>query len=141
VNIHKSRFSHGPVYCVCLGIWLTGVCWLIFHYFFTQQRAFGATHHPMEHWSLVAHGAFAFASLWLVGFLWGTHIVKRWRLRRHRKTGGTLFAAAFLLIVSGYLLYYLSDEEWRAIAAIAHWIIGLAAPLPFFAHWLIRARK
>jgi len=82
----------------------------------------------------------AFASLWLMGFLWATHIVRRWKLRRHRKTGGTLFVIMVLLIVSGLLLYYLPSDELRSPTALVHWVIGLAMPLALMAHWLIRAR-
>jgi hypothetical protein len=140
VKLRKPLVSYWSVYAVCFGVWASGALWLLLHYFFIEQTDFGLTHHPLEHWSLVAHGAFAFASLWLVGFLWGTHVVKRWRLRRHRKTGGVLFGVMCLLILTGYLLYYLSSDEWRASTSYVHWIIGLGMPLALLAHWLIRGR-
>ena len=140
VNLRKPAASYWPVYAVCLGVWLSGALWLLYHYFFPLQTSFGAAPNPNEHWSLVAHGALAFASLWLMGFLWGTHVTRRWRLRRHRRTGGTLFAVMGLLIVSGYLLYYLSDDSWRSPTATVHWVIGLVMPLALLAHWLIRRR-
>ncbi len=128
------------MYLTSLVVWFTGAVWLLFHYFWMRRTDFGVAPHPMEHWSLVAHGASAFASLWMMGFLWGTHVVKRWRLRRHRKTGGTLFFVMSLLVVSGYLLYYLSSDEVRAPTAVIHWVVGLGMPLALLAHWLIRGR-
>ena len=56
----------------------------------------------MSNIGAVAHGAMAFASLWLMDG--ATHVVRGWRLGRHRKTGGTLFATMALLILSGFLL-------------------------------------
>jgi hypothetical protein len=132
--------KYWPVYVTTLGIWLTGSIWVACHYFVTQQTAFGPTHHPLEHWSLVAHGAFAFAGLWLMGFLWGIHVTRRWRLKRHRKSGGALFAVMLVLIASGYLLYYVSGDDSRDAISLAHWVIGLAMPAFLLVHWSIRAR-
>ncbi len=140
VTIVPANMKYWPVHAVTLGVWATGSVWLIFHYFLTVQTAFGPAHHPLEHGSLVAHGACAFAGLWLMGYLWGTHVTRGWRLKRHRKSGGALFGVMVLLIASGYLLYYLSSDEWRAATSIAHWVIGVASPVFFLTHWFIRAR-
>ena len=139
MKISAPLASYWTVYAVSTGVWLSGVLWLIFHYYLVRTTEFGPTPHPLEHWWLVAHGAMAFASLWLMGFLWGTHVVKRWRLRQHRKSGGILFATMALLIFTGYLLYYLPSDDWRVPTSIAHWVIGLAMPLALTAHWWIRA--
>jgi len=136
----KPLGGYWRVHTVCWSVWATGAVWLLCHYFFMRHTDFGDTHLPLEHWSLVAHGALAFASLWLMGHLWGAHVVKRWKLGRHRKTGGFLFAVMSLLIISGYLLYYLSSDELRAPTGVIHWAIGLVMPLALLAHWLIRAR-
>jgi hypothetical protein len=140
VKLSAPLAAYWPVYAVSAGIWLSGVLWLIFHYFLVRKTDFGPAPHPLEHWWLMAHGAMAFASLWLMGYLWATHIVRRWRLRRHRKTGGTLFATMMVLIVSGLLLYYPPSDDWHNVTAILHWVIGLAMPMALTAHWWIRAR-
>lgn len=140
VKFRKPAAHYWQVYAVCFGVWITGVLWLIFHYFLMRQGDFGRLPHPLEHWWLVFHGALAFAAVWLMGFLWGTHIVKRWRHRRHRKTGGTLFTVMLVLVASGYLLYYLSSDDWRTPTAVLHWAVGLTMPLALLAHWLIRRR-
>src|SRR5215510_4702143 len=57
------------VYTIGLGLWITGAVWLLFHYFMVQNGPYGPSPHPLEFWSLAAHGAFAFASLWLLGLL------------------------------------------------------------------------
>ena len=56
------------------GLWGTGAAWLLLHYFFVQEGPFGPGPHPLEFWSIAAHGAFAFASLWMIGLLWSVHV-------------------------------------------------------------------
>jgi len=128
------------VYLVGAGLWLTGGLWLIFHHFMVHQTELGPSPDPLEHWWLATHGAFAFVSLWTMGLLWGVHVVRHWRAGRHRITGALLFATLAILIVSGYLLYYLGGDKSRALTSVVHWAIGLALPIPFLVHWLVRSR-
>lgn len=75
-----------------------------------------------------------------MGFLWGTHVVMRWRLKRHRKSDGLMFGVMGLMSVTGYLLYYLSTDEVRAPTAVVHWGIGSGLPLVLWVHWQVRRR-
>lgn len=129
------------VYGVGLGLWLTGVLWLVFHYFLQRQSDFGTQPHPLEFWWRAAHGFFGFASLWTFGLLWGVHVVKGWKIRRHRLSGGVLFAVVFWLIASGYLLYYVGNDQALSTLALLHWAAGLALPLPFVVHRTLRVRS
>ena len=45
-----------------------------------------------------------------------------------------LLGAAGLLVVSGYLLYYLGNERAREVTGIVHWGMGLSCPAVFLAH-------
>jgi hypothetical protein len=45
-----------------------------------------------------------------------------------------VFLLAAWLIVTGYLLYYLSDENVGAIVSLLHWIAGLAGIALFVLH-------
>ncbi len=132
--------SYRVLYTTCAGVWLSGVLWLVFHFWLKRQTDFGVAPHPLEHWWLVAHGAFAFAGVWMLGYLWVTHVTRGWRARRHRKTGGTLFAGFMVLVVSGYLLYYVGEDRWRDVISPLHWIVGAVLPLSFFGHWVLRRR-
>lgn len=136
----KRRFA---LYGVGLGLWLTGAVWLIFHYFLARKTAFGPSPHPLEHWFLSLHGLFAFASLAMFGFLWGTHIVGGWQSRRRRVSGSLLFLVLSALVLTGYLIYYPPTEGSLPVIALVHWIAGLFAALPFLLHrfWRGAARK
>jgi hypothetical protein len=126
------------VYAVALGLWLSGVAWLVFHYFLATEGPFGARPHPLEAWWLALHGALGFVSLWTLGLLWGVHVAQAWPLRRKRWSGITLLAGAGLLVGSGYLLYYAGNDVLRADAALLHWGLGLACPALFLAHRFAR---
>ena len=132
--------AHVAAYIVAAGLWVSGALWLVFHHFMMRKTAFGPSPDPLEHWWLVAHGAFAFASLWTLGLLWNVHIVRRWVANRHRLSGGVLLGATLVLMVTGYLLYYVGGDRSRAVIGLIHWGLGLLALLPFLIHWIVRER-
>jgi len=135
-----GRRRRWTLYFIALGTWLSGGLWLLYHYFLVKQGEFGPETNPLEPWWLKLHGAFAFAALWIFGVLWGIHITKAWPHRKRRWSGGTMTGIFLLLIVSGYLLYYVGDEKARPIVSALHWIVGLASPLALLWHRL-RWRK
>lgn len=133
-----SRARRHGVYWIGAGLWASGGLWLLFHYFLSVQGPFGPSPHALEPWWLKLHGGFGFASLWLLGLLWGAHIVPAWSTGRKRWTGSLLLAGLAWLVVSGYLLYYLGDDDLRAWTALLHWLLGLACPAIFLTHRLAR---
>ena len=133
-----SRSRVLTVYGISFGIWASGALWLVLHYFFEQEGPFGPAPHPLEFWSIAAHGAFGFATLWLLGLLWSVHVPAGWRALRRRWSGSVMFGCAGFLVVSGYLLYYLGNVEMIPIVATLHWVIGLACPAFFLLHRFAR---
>jgi hypothetical protein len=113
------------VWPIVLGVWLSGALWLVFHDFLMRRGDFGLTAHPLEQWWLRAHGAFAFASLWLLGFLSVAHVGERWAWRRQRGSGLALLGVYVWLVLTGYLLYYAGGDEFRAAVSVGHWAVGL----------------
>jgi hypothetical protein len=132
--LRLSRRRRYFVYVVGSGLWLSGVLWLVFHYFLPSKGEFGPTPNPLEPWWLRLHAAMAFAAIWTCGLVWGVHVVAGWRTGRHRLSGAVTLGVLGWLIASGYLLYYLVDDQWRLIAAWAHWLAGLGLPLLFIVH-------
>lgn len=129
------------LYLIGSGVWLSGGLWLVFHYFLVKQGEFGPTVHPLEPWWLRLHGLFAFASLWIFGLLWGVHISKLWPGKRKKWSGGLLTGFCILLIVTGYLLYYVGDDRLRPSVSKIHWISGLICPALFVWHRLHRKQR
>lgn len=129
-----SRTMRRLIYFIGVGVWLSGTLWLLLHHFFMRSGEFGMAPNPVEPWSLRAHAAFAFGGVWLLGFLSAAHIQKGWDSQRKRYSGVVLVSAFVVLILSGYLLYYVGEEQARAILSALHWIIGIVAPLAYLAH-------
>lgn len=116
------------------GLWLSGVLWLVFHYFLQRQTDFGLHPHPLEFWWRAAHGLFGFAAVWTFGLLWGRHVVEAWASGRHRRSGGLLVGVLILMSLSGYLLYYLGGDQMIANVSLIHWGLGIALPFLFWLH-------
>jgi hypothetical protein len=136
-----SRSRRLTVYGIGFAVWFSGAVWVLLHYFYMREGPFGPAPHPMEFWSLGFHGAAAFASLWLFGLLWGIHVPIGWHGARRRWSGSAMFTVTAWLILSGYLLYYLGNQELMSTVAVLHWSVGLATPAPFFLHRFARERR
>jgi hypothetical protein len=122
------------LYVISIGVWLTGGLWLLFHHFLVKQGEFGPQNNWLEPWWLKFHGAFGFASIWLFGLLWAVHVTRAWPLARRRWSGGVMVGLMAWLILTGYLLYYIGNDEARSAVSILHWSIGLVAPIVFVWH-------
>jgi hypothetical protein len=122
------------VYAVCAAVFATGAIWEIFDRFVHVATAIGEQKHPLEPWALRAHGAAALLGVFGFGQLFSSHVRPSWRAGRKRRSGGFLVGVITVLIVSGYLLYYASGDDFRDFVSQAHLWIGLASPLPFLIH-------
>lgn len=123
-------------YAALAAAWLTGILWLVLHYFMARQGEFGAEPHPFEAWSLRLHGLAALVVLFVAGLLWGVHVRPGLLGPKRRTSGIALLALLGWLAATGYLLYYASADGLRDAARLVHWSIGLVAALPFLLHAL-----
>lgn len=87
------------------------------------------------------HGAAAMASLILLGALLARHVTCGWAAKANRATGVVMLAALLWLVVSGYLLYYASDEWLRALVSQTHFWVGLVLAGVFALHQARQARN
>jgi hypothetical protein len=117
-------------------LWLSGLVWVLFHYFGVHQGEFGEVRSPLEPWSLKIHGAAAMAFLLVLGSLISGHIRRGWALKRNRLSGVIVTSTCGVLILSGWILYYLATENVRNAVSLIHWIVGLLLPLLIYLHIL-----
>jgi len=123
--------------CISGGaLWLSGAAWLLLHYLGHAKGEFGPETNPAEPWMMRLHGFVLLPALLGVGGMFVAHIPKGWDHARQRIAGVVLGTVLGLLILSGYLLYYVGDDRARDWVSKAHWIVGLGLPVVFIWHWV-----
>ena len=136
VVARPARRLRQMLYLALAATLLTGAGWLLAHYFLPLPEE--AARHPLETWSIRSHGLAAMLALAVHGAYWQQHIARASQQRRHFFSGMALLAGWLLLIMSGYGLYYFTDEALRANTSLAHWLTGLALPLLLVIHIISR---
>jgi hypothetical protein len=127
-SIRLGRWHQVAVYTATGVLVVSGLLWLISHYFLQASSDFGPQPHPMEPWMLRVHGAGAMAGLIIYGSLLPIHVRRAWTLRRNIVLGIAVISFMLLLTVTGYLLYYAGGENSRAYISLLHWVAGLLVP-------------
>ena len=126
--IGLGPWHQGAVYGATAALAVSGIIWLVLHYFVAVPGEYGPQIHPLEPWMLRLHGAAAMAGLIIYGSLLPVHVRRAWSLRRNIVLGIALVSVLLLLTITGYLLYYAGDENTRPVISAAHWVLGLAVP-------------
>src|SRR5476651_574254 len=100
-------------------LFLTGVVWLLL-----PGGSDPALPSARAAWSplcLKLHGAAAMAALVIWGWLFPVHIAPGLKAGRNLASGLVMLGAVFILVLTGYGLYYLGDDTWRAMTSLIHW--------------------
>lgn len=121
------------LYAVFAILLVTGLVWLAVHWAHLEPEVEA----PWQAWSMKLHGAAGFASLFIVGTIWTSHIRLAWQRGRNRLVGALFGGTMTLLVLTGYGLYYFNGENVRGLTEWAHWIGGMVLGLLF---WLHRSR-
>ena len=129
------------VYVVFGVLWASGATWLVARYFLRPAGELADVPGAGESWWIRLHALAGFLALWLLGLLWVVHVLPAWRSGRRRISGIILAALLIVLIGSAYLLYYVGDEDARAMISTVHWLLGLLFALPFLLHLLLRRQR
>lgn len=139
-SIRLSRRHKIAFYTVLGVVFASGAIWIWLHYFAQSDNEFGAS--PTQTWVLTIHGLFAAASLLVIGSLLPLHVKYAWRAHRNRTNGIFFVSIVGLLILTGYALYYIGNEQLRAWTSWTHIIVGLAFPCLLILHiWRGRASR
>jgi hypothetical protein len=139
LHLKSAKLARWQLRLVCwsgAALWLSGVVWLLLHNFFQVQGEFGPETNSFEPWLLRLHGAAMIAAMLGVGSLLVVHVWRGWTYPSQRVIGLALIAFITVLVATGYLLYYVTNDTWRAGLALVHWLIGAAALPLFVLHFL-----
>ncbi len=141
-NTRTAKLADWQIWLLSISgtvLWLSGAGWLLLHYYGQSQGEFGPQINPMEPWFLRAHGLALIPALLGFGGLFVVHFPKGWKVKRQRYLGVALTTLVGMLILSGYMLYYVGDEALRDWTSVLHWSFGLGVPIIFI--WHYRGRK
>lgn len=125
--VRLSRRHERWLYAISGVLFASGLGWLITHYFFAGKGEFADMPNPAEPWWLRAHGAAMMGFLITLGSLLPGHVARAWQVRRNHRSGILMLACIALLLLTGYGLYYASEDQTRAWISVLHWGAGLAA--------------
>jgi hypothetical protein len=129
------------IYAVLGGLWLSGCLWLVLDQFFVRRGPFGPMPNAWQPPLLLLHGVVSVFGMYLLGWVTARHVVRWWPGRLRRGSGATLTAFLLLLVVSGFALFFLSDDRWQRAAALAHDFLGLAVTVFGIQHWFFAKRR
>ena len=141
-NTRSAKLARWQIWLLTVSgttLWLSGAAWLLLHYYGLVEGEFGVETNPLEPWLLRLHGLVLIPALLAFGGLMVVHIPKGWKDKSQRVAGVTLTVVTGVLILSGYLLYYLGVEWLRDWTSLIHWVVGLALPAFFVWHYLGRS--
>jgi len=129
-----GRRQRIALYLVAGALWTTGLA----HWWLSgAAAAAGDLSAAASTWRprlLALHGLAALLFLVVFGSLLPNHLLRTWRAGANRASGVAAVVVASLLAVSGWVLYYGSDEGVRAAAVAAHDVVGLLLPLGLAVH-------
>jgi hypothetical protein len=138
MNRRTAKLARWQIWLLSLSggvLWLSGSLWLLLHHYGQVQGSFGPEANPLEPWMLRLHGFVLIPLLLGAGGLLVAHIPKGWAYHHQRVAGTALGVLLLTLIITGYMLYYVSTESLRNWSSIIHWILGLFVPLVFIRHY------
>ncbi len=134
----RQRFA---VYGVSVALWASGLLWLLLDQFFGRQGQFGPTPHPLQAPLLLLHGVVALVAAYTLGWISARHVLRWWTAGERRISGGVLTSVVIVLSVSGFALFFVSDDAGQRVARLTHEALGLAVALFAIQHWAFAARS
>jgi hypothetical protein len=89
---------------------------------------------------LLAHGMLAILGTYVLGVVSARHVVARWMEGSRRLSGGTLAVLLAALSLSGFALFFVSDDLWQRLAKLVHEVLGVGITLFALQHWFVGRR-
>jgi hypothetical protein len=121
------------LYAVSLTLFVSGGVWAWIHSLDDAGRA-GEGLRRVNTRLIALHGFAAVGFVLLLGTLLPGHVRRSWRARKNRRQGASFLTAISILTLSGYALYYVSDDRWRRGGSGLHLWLGLISPVLLFWH-------
>jgi hypothetical protein len=137
-GLQLSRHHRRSIYFIGLALLISGLAWVWLHRLDETGTA-GAPWRELKPWLMKVHGFAALGFVLLLGTLLAVHVRHSWHARRNRANGAFFLSAISILTLTGYLLYYLGNEQLRAWCSDVHFWLGAAIPVLLI--WHIRSGR
>ena len=132
--IRLSKIHEYIIYLISVIVTISGFVWLYFDFFVRVETEYSLQVHPMQNIFLIMHGTSSLIFLILLGSVLPNHVLKAWKIKNNRLSGGFFLLLFTILILTGIGLFYSAVEDNRRILSIMHWIIGILFPIFFVIH-------
>ncbi len=132
VRLRLNRFFRFAVYTAFATLFVTGAAWLWADAM--KDSTDGELWQARAANLLMVHGGAAMVALLFLGALFPLHVQRAWRARKNRMTGIVMGAAALVLIVTSFGLYYSASDTIRSWTSDVHIGFGLAWPALLVCH-------
>ncbi|MET3107993.1 phosphoglycerol transferase MdoB-like AlkP superfamily enzyme [Oxalobacteraceae bacterium GrIS 2.11] len=139
-SFRLEKWHRFLLYGLVFMLTLSGLLWLVAHFFMQGTNEFGVSISPLEHWSMQLHGALIVPFSFMIGSLLLQHMRRAHQARKNRWSGWFMLSLLSWLTITGYGLYYLASEENRPIWSVLHWLVGCGLPLLLWVHILLGRR-
>ena len=129
--------NHRRLFYAVFGIvWASGFLWLLAEWF--KDPELGGVRTLLQTATMKLHGAAMLVYLAMLGSFM-THTRRGTALKANRFSGFSVMAINGILALTGWLLYYLTDETMRQWSSTIHWTVGVSILGLLVAHiWMGR---
>ncbi len=122
---------------------ITGTLLLIMKYILSPMDMFSVINHPWQSITLKLHILFAPFMIFGLGYTTVLHVIPyiKENMRKSLKTGLSAFIMLCPMILSGYFIQCLTNQNWNKIASILHIATSFVFLISFIIHQLISHRE
>ncbi|MCB1043802.1 MAG: hypothetical protein KDC35_12730 [Acidobacteria bacterium] len=102
---------------------MTGL-WAVLPDWFENTWALTVDWGPGRLTMMEIHGFFAMAALFLFGVVFNSHVSRRYKQRKKRRSGISMLTCMVLMAITGGLLYYAGHPTVRSLSSWLHTVLG-----------------
>lgn len=134
MRISSKQLIRLIILVILILTWVSGIWWFILEHWFVREGDFGIEKHPHQFFVLKLHAAVAFLIVIFFGYFLSDHVRYSWRRDPKRKLGIILLFINISLILTAYMLYYVSNDNLRINTSYIHTGIGIIYPIILATH-------
>jgi hypothetical protein len=137
-KVRLEPFHRRLIYVIFGVLWFSGAIWVVVEWL--KDPELEAARAPLQTASMKIHGASMLIYLPMLGSVL-THIRRGVALGSNVLLGFSLIGLNAALVLTGWALYYVSNDSLREWNSLIHWVIGASTLFFLIAHVLLGRRS